>query len=78
MMNERTRIKKKKNKLRTFRKFKLTRDYENYVIFVVTGKFKFPNINHRVAITKLSSLMKCIAYRSRSKERAVQYAKKGN
>ena len=63
MMNERTRI-KKKNKLRTFRKFKLTRDYENYVIFVVTGKFKFPNINHRVAITKLSSLMNCIAYRA--------------
>ena len=44
MMNERTRIKKKK--LRTFRKFKLTHDYENYLTNV-------RNINHRVAITKL-------------------------
>ena len=43
MMNERTRIKKKK---RTFRKFKLTHDYENYLTNV-------RNINHRVAITKL-------------------------
>ena len=37
---------KKKNKLRTFRKFKLTHDYENYLTNV-------RNINHRVAITKL-------------------------
>ena len=44
MMNERTRI--KKNKLRTFRKFKLTHDYKNYVTNV-------SNINHRVAVTKL-------------------------
>ena len=44
MMNERSRI--KKNKLRTFRKFKLTHDYENYLTNV-------RNINHRVAITKL-------------------------
>ena len=36
----------KKNKLRTFRKFKLTHDYENYLTNV-------RNINHRVAITKL-------------------------
>ena len=43
-MNERTRI--KKNKLRTFRKFKRTYDYENYLTNV-------RNINHRVAITKL-------------------------
>ena len=35
-----------KNKLRTFRKFKLTHDYENYLTNV-------RNINHRVAITKL-------------------------
>ena len=35
-----------KNKLRTFRKFKLTYDYENYLTNV-------RNINHRVAITKL-------------------------
>ncbi|XP_073251799.1 uncharacterized protein [Porites lutea] len=35
-----------KNKLRFFRKFKLTHDYENYVTNV-------RNINHRVAITKL-------------------------
>ena len=34
-----------KNKLRTFRKFKLTHDYENYLTNV-------RNINHRVAITK--------------------------
>ena len=33
-----------KNKLRTFRKFKLTHDYENYLTNV-------RNINHRVAIT---------------------------
>ena len=33
-------------KLRTFRKFKLTHDYENYLTNV-------RNINHRVAITKL-------------------------
>ena len=44
MMNERTRI--QKNKLRTFRKFKPTNDYENYLTNV-------RNINHRVAITKL-------------------------
>ena len=44
MMNERTQI--KKNKLRTFRKFKLPHDYENYLTNV-------RNINHRVAITKL-------------------------
>ena len=44
MMNERTGI--NKNKLRTFRKFKLTHDYENYLTNV-------RNINHRVAITKL-------------------------
>ena len=46
MMNERTRI--KKNKLRTFRKFKLAHehDYKNYVTNV-------RNINHRVAVTKL-------------------------
>ena len=37
---------KKKNKLRTFRKFKLTHDYESYLTNV-------RNINHRVAITKL-------------------------
>ena len=35
-----------KKKLRTFRKFKLTHDYENYLTNV-------RNINHRVAITKL-------------------------
>ena len=35
-----------KNKVRTFRKFKLTHDYENYLTNV-------RNINHRVAITKL-------------------------
>ena len=35
-----------KNKLRTFRKFKRTHDYENYLANV-------RNINHRVAITKL-------------------------
>ena len=35
-----------KNKLRTFRKFKLTHDYKNYLTNV-------RNINHRVAITKL-------------------------
>ena len=45
MMNERTRIKKKK-KLRTFRKFKLTHDYEKYLTNV-------RNIIHSVAITKL-------------------------
>ena len=44
MMNERIRI--KKNKLRTFTKFKLTHDYENYLT-------KVRNINHSVAITKL-------------------------
>ena len=43
-MNERIRI--KKNKLRTFRKFKLTHDYENYLTNV-------RNIKQRVAITKL-------------------------
>ena len=36
----------RKNKLRTFRKFKLTHDYENYLTNV-------RNTNHRVAITKL-------------------------
>ena len=46
MMNERIRI--KKNKLRTFTKFKLTHDYENYLT-------KVRNISHRVAITKLRS-----------------------
>ena len=35
-----------KNKLRTFRTFKLTHDYENYLTNV-------RNINHRVAVTKL-------------------------
>ena len=35
-----------KKKLRTFRKFKLTHDYENYFTNV-------RNINHRIAITKL-------------------------
>ena len=35
-----------KNKLRTFRKFKVIHDYENYLTNV-------RNINHRVAITKL-------------------------
>ena len=35
-----------RKKLRTFRKFKLTHDYENYLTNV-------RNINHRVAIAKL-------------------------
>ena len=44
MTNERTHIKKKKQ--RTFRKFKLTHNYENYLT-------KVRKINHRVAITRL-------------------------
>ena len=44
MMNERN--PHQKNKLRTFKKFKLTPDYENYLT-------NLRNINHRVAITKL-------------------------
>ena len=50
-----------KNKLRTFRKFKLTHDYENYLTNV-------RNINHRVAITKLRlsnhklAIVKCMGY----------------
>ena len=67
-----------KNKLRTFRKFKLTHNYENYLTNV-------RNINHRVAITKLRLsnhklatetgledeehfLMNCIAYRDPRRE----------
>ena len=47
MMNERFRVKKKRKKKRTFTKFKLTHDYENYLTNV-------RNINHRVAIRKLT------------------------